>query len=179
MFGDINFRVDQTYQEVIEKLQTKDYDYLLQHDQFLKLRENCPKYKIICEGKINFNPTYKYERFSDNYSNDPKKLRVPSWCDRIFFKSTTKIKLIEYNMADVRYSDHRPLYGLFEVSCEINTTDEKEILVEEMKQIEQKNKENFISQSYNFNKNNTPFSNTNQTPPKQNESASTTNLIDL
>jgi hypothetical protein len=37
------------------------------------------------EGKISFMPTYKFKKESNEY--DREKLRIPSWCDRILYRS--------------------------------------------------------------------------------------------
>ena len=37
------------------------------------------------EGELNFKPTYKYNDNSYDYDTS-KKLRVPSWTDRILYK---------------------------------------------------------------------------------------------
>jgi len=37
------------------------------------------------EGKLNFKPTFKYDDDCDVYDTS-KKLRVPSWTDRILYK---------------------------------------------------------------------------------------------
>ena len=46
---------------------------------------------------------------------DPsKKQRIPSWTDRILFKTESDIKLLAYSSAtEVRTSDHRPVYASF------------------------------------------------------------------
>jgi synaptojanin len=39
----------------------------------------------LTEGAISFNPTYKYDKGTNNYDTGEKK-RIPAWTDRIFFK---------------------------------------------------------------------------------------------
>ena len=38
------------------------------------------------EGPVNFRPTYKLEVGTNEYSASSKKVRVPSWTDRILFR---------------------------------------------------------------------------------------------
>ncbi len=46
--------------------------------------------------------------------------RVPSWTDRILFKSVPTINLLEYNSAtEMRHSDHRPVFAKFEVEYDV------------------------------------------------------------
>mmetsp|Transcript_904 Transcript_904/g.1169 ORF Transcript_904/g.1169 Transcript_904/m.1169 type:complete len:125 (+) Transcript_904:357-731(+) len=83
------------------------------------------------EGPITFLPTYKYDIDADVYDTS-KKRRVPSYTDRILFKSRlnkteninnqdqnqNQVELIEYNtIQEIRISDHRPVYANFLVPC--------------------------------------------------------------
>jgi hypothetical protein len=54
------------------------------------------------EGELTFPPTYKYQPGTDKYeTRAEKKLRTPSWCDRILYKSidsfNKKANLIKLN----------------------------------------------------------------------------------
>ncbi|KAL9256727.1 Type I inositol polyphosphate 5-phosphatase 4-like protein, partial [Drosera capensis] len=68
------------------------------------------------EGKIYFPPTYKYSNNSDRYAGDtrhPKeKRRTPAWCDRILWCGRG-LHQLSYVRGESRFSDHRPVYGLF------------------------------------------------------------------
>ena len=66
----------------------------------------------ISEHRIKFLPTYKYFK-GFNFYNVSK--RVPSWTDRILFKKSNDIKCLCYDKIDLKYSDHRPVYALFEI----------------------------------------------------------------
>ena len=70
----------------------------------------------INEGTIKFAPTYKFEINSDNYAFNKKKIRVPSWCDRIFFSKKNGIKIVSYDsVPNLKISDHRPVTAAFEI----------------------------------------------------------------
>ena len=88
----------------------------LEKEELNALKSHLKKYKIN-EHKINFLPTYKYIK-GYNYYNVKK--RIPSWTDRILFKKNKDIQCLYYNRIDVRYSDHRPVYALFEVTINNN-----------------------------------------------------------
>ena len=82
------------------------------------------------EGITDFGPTYKYDVFSDEYDTSEKN-RTPAWTDRILWTRRPLFveqglyeqeqpkwnsgRLLLYNRAEVRTSDHRPVYGLFEI----------------------------------------------------------------
>lgn len=51
-----------------------------------------------------------------------EKARIPAWCDRVLWKATN-LRQIDYNVAPLRFSDHRPVYATFE--CIISFINEK------------------------------------------------------
>jgi hypothetical protein len=114
--GDLNYRLDIDRPQAIAMIQKGRLEELYQHDQLAKERKEG---KVFCgfnEAKIVFNPTYKYERGNRNYTEE--KQRVPSWCDRILWKShpDSKVTCLTYECADdVMTSDHSPVYAIF--SC--------------------------------------------------------------
>ena len=67
------------------------------------------------EGNINFIPTYKYDKGSQNFDTS-RKQRIPAWTDRVLFRSAAndKIKLLEYtSIPGVNFSDHKPVNAIF------------------------------------------------------------------
>lgn len=50
-----------------------------------------------------------------------EKRRIPAWCDRILWKGET-LRQLEYYTAPLKFSDHRPVYAIFE--CIIQTIDQ-------------------------------------------------------
>jgi hypothetical protein len=58
-------------------------------------------------------PTYKYIK-GYNYYDLTK--RIPAWTDRILYKKSENIKCIKYDKINIKISDHRPVYGLFEIN---------------------------------------------------------------
>jgi hypothetical protein len=68
------------------------------------------------EMEITFPPTYRYHMGSNPREYNPKKGRVPSWCDRILWHSLPGLKLNtgEYNCnMSITTSDHAPVYATF------------------------------------------------------------------
>ena len=119
ILGDLNFRIDLTYEDAITLIKQKKYDILYSLDQFNTSKESNEFLKsYIKEKEINFEPTYKYVKGSNEYAYDEDKVRVPAWTDRIFYCKNKNIKMLTYdNIKQIRYSDHRPVVGTFLINC--------------------------------------------------------------
>ena len=72
------------------------------------------------ESMPNFLPTYKYDPGTDTYDTS-EKARIPAWCDRILTKGDN-LRQLHYDSAPLKFSDHRPVWGLFQ--CQINVIDQ-------------------------------------------------------
>lgn len=88
----------------------------LENEELNGLKGYLKNYQLE-EHSINFLPTYKYI-IGYNCYNVSK--RIPSWTDRILFKKNRNIKCLCYNKIDVNYSDHKPVYALFEINLQDN-----------------------------------------------------------
>ena len=118
ILGDLNFRIGiKSYDLAMNLIMEKNYNSLYCMDQFHLAYENNEFLKNnINEGTLNFEPTYKFEKNSDNYTYDKAKIRVPAWCDRIFYCKKDAIKIMSYDSApNLKLSDHRPVIAAFEV----------------------------------------------------------------
>lgn len=110
-----------------------DASCILQNDQLRKLLGVNRIFKNFEEASITFPPTYKYNHGSQVL--DSNKHRVPSYTDRILYKSrnsssrtqaidkTTSctneeiISCLSYDSArSICSSDHKPVYGIYDVS---------------------------------------------------------------
>lgn len=136
LFGDLNFRIDTDYENSLDYIKNNDWKNLEEFDQLFKSKTALINFKDgIDEAKITFPPTYKFALGTNEY--DQKKKRIPSWCDRILFKKYNEdnetdkyIFPLEYNYVingGFNCSDHRPIYGIFEI-----------IVLEDIKNIKQK-----------------------------------------
>lgn len=65
-------------------------------------------------------PTYKFDVGTDTYDSS-EKARIPAWTDRILRKGPN-LRQLAYNSAPLRFSDHRPVYALFD--CQVSIVDE-------------------------------------------------------
>lgn len=88
---------------------------LSSNDQLLQEAERGEIFKGFREGTLTFKPTYKYDVGSSNYDTS-YKVRVPSWTDRILFKTEEDIDdefhatLHSYeSMDEIHSSDHKPV----------------------------------------------------------------------
>ncbi|XP_061876421.1 LOW QUALITY PROTEIN: phosphatidylinositol 3,4,5-trisphosphate 5-phosphatase 2-like [Colius striatus] len=92
-FGDLNYRLDMDIQEILNYISRKELEPLLRVDQLNLEKEKHKVFLRFNEEEITFPPTYRYERGSrDTYvwhKQKPTGVRtnVPSWCDRILWKS--------------------------------------------------------------------------------------------
>ncbi|XP_031569076.1 inositol polyphosphate 5-phosphatase E-like [Actinia tenebrosa] len=122
--GDFNFRVDLPREKVDELLvqyqeqNDNEFKELLAQDQMTKLMEKDEVFHGFTEPDIRFPPTYKYDLNSDTYDSS-SKLRIPSWTDRVLYKSAegnTITNVCYKACSSVRMSDHRPVYGIYQVT---------------------------------------------------------------
>jgi len=114
IFGDLNFRVDVDLQNCLNFIESGYLETLFLYDQLYTKKSINIDLMGLAESPINFRPTYKYQISTDEY--DLKDKRVPSWCDRIIFNNTKKIKGLEYNHVEIfRDSDHKPIYGIYQI----------------------------------------------------------------
>uniref|UniRef100_A0A8B9BF03 phosphatidylinositol-3,4,5-trisphosphate 5-phosphatase n=1 Tax=Anser brachyrhynchus TaxID=132585 RepID=A0A8B9BF03_9AVES len=123
-FGDLNYRLDMDVQDILTHVTKKEFDILLAVDQLTLEREKNKVFLQFREGDISFPPTYRYERGSrDSYmwqkfKTTGMRINVPSWCDRILWKSHPETHLVcnSYGCTDdIVTSDHSPVFATFEV----------------------------------------------------------------
>ena len=119
ILGDLNFRIETSFEKSFEMIKRKEYITLYEFDQLYISRLNDGGLNEINEARINFPPTYKYISGSNNYLNDIENLRTPSWTDRILFCHKNNIRNLDYsNISTIMYSDHRPVQASFEINLQ-------------------------------------------------------------
>ncbi|EIN10872.1 inositol polyphosphate phosphatase [Punctularia strigosozonata HHB-11173 SS5] len=109
--ADTNYRIDLENGIVRSCAVTDQLDVLLGADQLRAAIDSRAVFAGYEEGPILFRPTYKYDVGTDQYDTS-EKLRVPAWTDRILFKGK-HLDLMIYSRAELRGSDHKPVYALF------------------------------------------------------------------
>ena len=116
MKGDFNYRLNITHKELNDIMSKKDPEILWDKDQFT---EEVKKNQNLKEGVINFMPTYKFKKNSNEYDYN----RIPGWTDRILYKSKRyyDIMLCEYSsIKNITLSDHKPVYAVFKLNFKDN-----------------------------------------------------------
>ena len=105
---------------------------------------NSDEYDYTPENKNQMMPSKDKEKEKENENiHKSGKKRNPSWCDRIFYKKNSYItkdgkKIInglEYNSVmdkNFQISDHRPVYGIFEVIIFKENSEKKKLIEKEI-----------------------------------------------
>ncbi|KAF8086963.1 hypothetical protein N665_0607s0023 [Sinapis alba] len=121
--GDLNYRIALSYRSAKALVEMQNWRALLENDQLRIEQKRGHVFKGWDEGKIYFPPTYKYSTNSDRYAGDDlhskEKRRTPAWCDRILWYGEGLHQLC-YVRGESRFSDHRPVYGIFSAEVESN-----------------------------------------------------------
>ena len=105
---------------MIDTLMQRDMHHVLLANDQLKIEQASGQvFDEFEEGPLNFRPSYKFDRGTDQYDTS-KKRRIPSWTDRILYRSNTNaqaIQLLKYDsFSRIKTSDHRPVYAVFDVN---------------------------------------------------------------
>lgn len=112
--GDLNYRVDYEYDEVLLEIKNNNIKLLLAKDQLIKQKQTNQVFYNFQEPEINFFPTYRRIKGTDEYSN--KNNQSPSWCDRIMVKTDRDLDIGYYDsIKPVKHSDHLPVLAKFSI----------------------------------------------------------------
>lgn len=114
--GDLNYRIDKTFQEVVDATQSQNFDSMFPEDQLNKQMKLGKTFNSFIEGKINFAPTYKFKKGTTKYDAESK--RIPAWCDRVLIRSFEGLErtCLSYSHHDsVTTSDHHPVSAMWEI----------------------------------------------------------------
>ncbi|XP_075266061.1 inositol polyphosphate 5-phosphatase K-like isoform X2 [Convolutriloba macropyga] len=126
--GDLNFRIDEIPNlEVKHMVLEGKFDELLKQDQLKFSMASGRSFSPFQEGDITFAPSYKYNVGTQEFDSSEKK-RKPAWCDRILWRDKPKFRIhghdpgvscLKYtSIRDCCASDHKPVYGVYQVRLE-------------------------------------------------------------
>jgi len=123
--GDLNYRVNTGNRRMVDALVAKGMlEVLLANDQLNQARAAHEVFRGFIEGEVTFPPTYKFDHHSDTYDSS-KKRRIPSYTDRILWKASSAIQLLQYgSVNEIKTSDHRPVFATFKVKIQQRAEDD-------------------------------------------------------
>ncbi|KAH9971347.1 inositol polyphosphate phosphatase [Lactifluus volemus] len=115
--ADLNYRIDLDNASVRVYAEDDALDMLLAADQLNYVMNAGATFSGYIEGPILFRPTYRYDLGTDNYDTS-EKMRVPAWTDRVLYRGS-KLDLSVYSRAELKGSDHRPVYAAFRATVHV------------------------------------------------------------
>lgn len=124
--ADTNYRIDLDNASVRAYAEDDALDMLFAADQLNFAMTSGTAFSGYIEGPIVFRPTYRYDVGTDNYDTS-EKLRIPAWTDRVLYRGS-KLDLSVYSRAELKGSDHRPVYAAFRATVHVIDHEKKAIL---------------------------------------------------
>lgn len=128
--GDFNYRINLPNDTVRSLASKDDLQPLYDCDQLTRSREIGAVFPGYIESPIKFKPTYKYDNGTHTYDSSEKQ-RIPAWTDRVLFKGEG-LGILEYGRAELRTSDHKPVYATFQAEVRVVNHAEKERIGKEI-----------------------------------------------
>ncbi|KAF8705778.1 hypothetical protein HU200_030982 [Digitaria exilis] len=118
--GDLNYRLDVSYERAHELISTKSWSKLAEMDQLKRELRKGRAFDGWTEGILEFAPTYKYAVGSGKYIGDEHKggRRTPAWCDRVLSYGKG-LRLLGYRRSELSLSDHRPVTATYAAEVEV------------------------------------------------------------
>ncbi|XP_024030888.1 type IV inositol polyphosphate 5-phosphatase 3 isoform X2 [Morus notabilis] len=118
--GDLNYRINLSYEKARELISKKRWSELVESDQLVRELRKGRAFDGWSEGTLKFPPTYKYEINSEKYfGEDPKAgRRTPAWCDRILSYGKG-MRQLNYRRTELKLSDHRPVTATYMAEVEV------------------------------------------------------------
>eukprot|EP00300_Choanocystis_sp_HF-7_P042715 c9422_g1_i1.p1 GENE.c9422_g1_i1~~c9422_g1_i1.p1 ORF type:complete len:561 (+),score=135.46 c9422_g1_i1:142-1683(+) len=117
--GDLNYRLELGRDEAIALITAGNLERLLVRDQLKAQHTEAKVFAGFTEGPITFTPTYKFNPGTREFDN--KKMRTPSYTDRILFRTSplhteTTVQTRYDACHTIMTSDHSPIFALFNTS---------------------------------------------------------------
>lgn len=107
---------------------------LIEFDQLNAQMNSGKTFPFFDEMEIKFKPTYKFDKGTDTYDTSEKQ-RIPSWTDRILMHNKNKeiVQQLKYDsIPSYKFSDHKPVYGIFVAHLELIDDNKKREIEKEL-----------------------------------------------
>ena len=124
-FGDLNYRINLPVEAVLQYVKDRNLNELQLHDQLRRIRHVGEAFWGFEEGKIEFQPTYRYDRgtretyaYEKNKGGGKIKINAPSYTDRVMWKSFPNQSVTQTSYGctkDIMTSDHSPVFATFDL----------------------------------------------------------------
>ncbi|KAF5393181.1 hypothetical protein D9757_001344 [Collybiopsis confluens] len=118
--ADTNYRIDLENEAVRSLAEASSFDALLTADQLKQAMDAGMAFSGYEEGPLLFKPTYRYDLGTDNYDTS-EKMRIPAWTDRVLYRGY-QLNLSAYSRAELKGSDHKPVFAIFRPNIRIIDT---------------------------------------------------------
>uniref|UniRef100_A0A8C4GZQ1 phosphatidylinositol-3,4,5-trisphosphate 5-phosphatase n=1 Tax=Dicentrarchus labrax TaxID=13489 RepID=A0A8C4GZQ1_DICLA len=108
--GDLNYRLDLDVQDILKHVSKREFEELMCADQLTRERHK----RKPSNAFFNYKDCYLWQK----YKTSGVRVNVPSWCDRILWKSYPETHIIctAYGCTDdIFTSDHSPVFATFQV----------------------------------------------------------------
>ncbi|KAF2480633.1 SacI homology domain-containing protein [Neohortaea acidophila] len=129
-FGDFNYRIGIGNERARQLIEKGDLGTLYANDQLNLQMVHGRTFPHYSEVTPTFLPTYKFNIGSDEYDTSEKS-RIPAWCDRILTRGDN-LRQLYYASAPLRFSDHRPVWGLFRCTISVVDASKKDEIAAEL-----------------------------------------------
>lgn len=123
--GDLNYRVEGNRRAVDVLLDRGMFDVMRANDQLAIERDAGRVFAGWSEGDLSFPPTYKFNRGTNDTYDSSKKQRVPSWTDRVLWRTADGGRVscapspdVYTSATGILTSDHLPVVARIEASVE-------------------------------------------------------------
>ncbi|KAF2863532.1 DNase I-like protein [Piedraia hortae CBS 480.64] len=130
--GDFNYRIGMSNERARALIEKKDFGELYANDQLNLQMVHGRVFEHYHETMPRFRPTYRFDLGREGYDSS-EKARIPAWTDRIVSRGEGLQQMVYDSCEELMFSDHRPVYGMFECVVTVVEMERKEELEERLR----------------------------------------------